>query len=108
MPAEKWFHDLKTYVFPLFPEEPVRRVKIAILDSGIDLPIEVQYSYENQITYRSWIEGDDTTGTDTCGHGTHAAGLLLKVSPHVDIYVARITQNGELDPNIIAEVQDPT
>jgi hypothetical protein len=108
MPAEKWFQDLQTYVFPLVSEEPMRKVKIAILDSGIDLPIEVQYAYEDRLTYRSWMEGDDTNGTDTCGHGTHAAGLLLKVSPHAEIFVARITRNGELNPNIIAEVGDPT
>jgi hypothetical protein len=108
MPAEKWFQDLRTHVFPLVSEEPMRKVKIAILDSGIDLPIEVRYAYEDRLTYRSWLEGDDTKETDTCGHGTHAAGLLLKVSPHAKIFVARITQNGELNPNIIAEVGDST
>jgi len=104
IPAEKWFQDLQTYVFPLVSEEPMRKVKIAILDSGIDLPIEVQYAYGDRLTYRSWIEGDKTNGTDTCGHGTHAAGLLLKASSHAEIFVARITQNGELNPEIIAEV----
>jgi hypothetical protein len=104
LPAENWFGDLRNFVFPLIPDKPRRKTRIAILDSGIDLPPEVQYAYEDRLTYRSWIEGDDTDGTDTLGHGTHAAGLLLKVSPHSEIFVARITQKGELNPKIIAEV----
>lgn len=103
LPAEKWFEDLRNFVFPLIPVEPRWKTRIAILDSGIDLPLEVRYACEDRLTYRSWIEGDDTSGTDTIGHGTHAAGLLLNVSPHAEIFVARITQKGELNPNIIAE-----
>jgi len=76
-------------------------------NSGIDLPLEVQYACEDRLTYRSWIEGDDTKGTDTFGHGTHAAGLLLNVSPHAEIFVARITEKGELNPDVIAEVGNP-
>ena len=102
--AEKWFQDLQTYVLPLVLEEPMRKVKIAILDSGIDLPNEVRYAYEDRLTYRSWIEGDNSAGTDICGHGTHAAGLLLRASSHAEIFAARITQNGELNPDIIAKV----
>jgi hypothetical protein len=104
LPAEKWFEALRNLVFPLIPDEPERKARIAILDSGIDLPLEVLYACEDRLTYRSWIEGDDTNGTDTLGHGTHAAGLLLNVSPHAEIFVARITQRGELNSNIIAEV----
>jgi hypothetical protein len=107
LPAEKWFEDLRNFVFPLIQDEPRRKTRIAILDSGIDLPLEVQYACEDRLTYRSWIEGDDTNGTDTFGHGTHAAGLLLNVSPHAEIFVARITEKGELNPNVIAEVGNP-
>ena len=107
LPADKWFEDLQNFVFPLIQDEPRPKTRIAILDSGIDLPLEVQYACEDRLTYRSWIEGDDTKGTDIFGHGTHAAGLLLKVSPNAEIFVARITQKGELNPNIIAEVRNP-
>lgn len=107
-PAEQWFEDLETFVLPLVAAEPAHKIKIAILDSGIDLPIDVQYAYEDRLTYRSWIEGDNSNWTDICGHGTHAAGLLLKVSPHAEIFVARITQNGEFNPNIVAKVNYPT
>ena len=104
LPAKRWFEDLENFVFPLIQDEPIPKSRIAILDSGIDLSSEVQCAWEDRLTYRSWIEGDGTNGTDILGHGTHAAGLLLKVSPHSDIFVARITQRGELNPDIISEV----
>ena len=79
--AEKWFQDLQTYVFPLVSEEPIGNVKIAILDSGIDLPNEARYAHEDRLTYRSWIAGDNTNGTDIykrqCADASATAGYSI-------------------------------
>jgi subtilisin family serine protease len=66
--------------------------RIAILDTGIDFRHEPTLKYKNskQITAtKSWIQGRPGT-VDNDGHGTHAAMLLLKVAPQVELYVAKV------------------
>jgi len=42
---------------------------------------------------------------DLFGHGTHIAGLLLRVAPEADIYIARVAINRNVDnTENIAEV----
>jgi hypothetical protein len=90
------------------------RTRIAILDTGICLPEEAKdLGYTNRIIKtKSWL-GDNTTDDpelrlgdrDLDGHGTHAAGLLLKVAPEAEIYVARVFKGKkELKGTIMAEV----
>ncbi|KAL7908226.1 hypothetical protein GGI35DRAFT_480935 [Trichoderma velutinum] len=68
-----------------------RRVKIAILDSGIELSGDQKdmYDVEPKIQYRSWIE-EDSEWKDDVGHGTHLAVLLRKIAPNASIHVARV------------------
>ena len=83
-------------------DEPVR---IAILDSGLDL--ENPFIIENQQLpnpcikeVRSFVHGTGPYDVqDEIGHGTHALGLLLKVAPRAEIYVARIARQETLDSN---------
>jgi hypothetical protein len=70
------------------------RVRIAILDTGMDLPNHVLWSPGSRRirSSKSWVRskiGEDEV-EDLDGHGTHAVGLLLKVAPEADIYVARV------------------
>jgi hypothetical protein len=70
-------------------------VKIAILDTGIDLPLGQKFAHKDRIKEcRSWLvtdeDGDERGDKDLTGHGTHAAALLLKVAPNADLYVARV------------------
>ena len=96
------------YVDPHFDlAEPVR---IAILDSGLDLEnpllIEDQHRVNTRIKEaRSFVHGtkpDDIR--DEIGHGTHALGLLLKVAPAAEIYVGRIARRETLDPNTYDDI----
>ena len=69
------------------------KVRIAILDTGIDLPEYALHTYEDRVKdFKDWILGEEgrSQWTDSDGHGTHSAGLLMKVAPEADIYVARV------------------
>lgn len=93
-----------------------RRVKIAILDTGVDLahpdfgkvdPVDP----DNRILRdrvkecRSFVGGKDGD-RDFSGHGTHSVALLLNLAPKADIYVARVVE-GESNyvyPEAVAQV----
>ena len=87
--------------------EPVR---IAILDSGLDpenpFLIEDQQLANPRIKEaRSFVHGTGPHDIrDEIGHGTHALGLLLKVAPCAEIYVARIARRETLDPNTYDDI----
>lgn len=96
------------YVDPVFDlAEPVR---IAILDSGLDpenpFLIEDQQLANPRIKEaRNFVRGTGPHDTrDEIGHGTHALGLLLKVAPCAEIYVARIARRETLDPNTYDDI----
>jgi len=83
----------------LRPERALRGppVKIAIIDTGIELPSEASNLYGDQIVeFRSWLQcsGKDDLelrkgNKDLDGHGTHCVSVLLKVAQNAHIYVAR-------------------
>lgn len=66
-------------------------MKIAILDSGIELSQDHMdmYDTERQMKYRSWVDSD-TEWRDDVGHGTHLAILLRKIAPNAVVHVARV------------------
>lgn len=114
--VDAWFYDLKTQVHALL--EPLRkdrckRVKIAILDSGLDLNhpefLDRQSKRIKRIRAVEDFVEKGGTGQDTCGHGTHCLGLLRQIAPEADIYVAKVVKDaeGKLDPDAIAKVSQP-
>lgn len=96
------------YADPVFDlAEPVR---IAILDSGLD-PEHPSLSEDQQLANprikeaRSFVHGTGPHDIrDEIGHGTHALGLLLKVAPTAEIYVARIARQETLGPNTYDDI----
>ncbi|KFG83178.1 hypothetical protein MANI_002863 [Metarhizium anisopliae] len=77
--------------------QQVRRVKVALLDTGVDLKhsyFDNQYPDGQIKSIRSWIGGkdgvEDKDGGDFSGHGTFIASILLKYGPNIDLYVARV------------------
>lgn len=90
-------------------ESPAPRVKVAILDTGLDRSIASIQAYSERIVeVKSWLPpGDDpaSNGTDESGHGTHVTGLLLTMAPDCDVYIAQIADgNGLIAPKEIAKV----
>ncbi|RBR08918.1 uncharacterized protein FIESC28_10098 [Fusarium coffeatum] len=98
------------YQFVDLDVDHVEPVRIAILDSGLDN--ENPFLFEDQQLpkprvkeVRSFINGTEPHEVrDEIGHGTHALGLLLKVAPCAEIYVARIARGETLDSNTYDDI----
>ncbi|KAL2863360.1 peptidase S8/S53 domain-containing protein [Aspergillus lucknowensis] len=110
--SKKWMDNLLFSIYSYVDidfdlDEPVR---IAILDSGLDpenpFLVEDQQRANPQIKEaRSFVYGTEPKDIrDEIGHGTHALGLLLKVAPGAEIYVARIARRETLDPNTYDDI----
>jgi subtilisin family serine protease len=70
------------------------RVKIAILDSGVD---KYFHALEEVQECRGFAPLPCNDYFDRVGHGTHSIGLLRKVAPNAHIYVAKVTEADEAD-----------
>jgi hypothetical protein len=86
------------------------KIRIAVLDTGIDLTdMMIKPAMSRIIDKRSWV-GSPESYLDNYGHGTHVARLLLKMAPAAEIFVAKITDDKNIDPenmSRIAEVSLP-
>ncbi|KAK4173798.1 peptidase S8/S53 domain-containing protein [Triangularia setosa] len=94
--AKQWFKDLELDSHRVVNSRPIVRLsKIAIVDTGIDWkhPCFREAISSGRIVAKSFIPrqaGDQ----DTNGHGTHAAGLVLKVAPNSKLFIARVIEDG--------------
>lgn len=108
--ADEWlgrFRDRTAEIFPKKWPQHVRRVKVAILDTGIDELhpyLRTHWKRPKQcanganLVDRGYVDFlDDTENhqhpVDTCGHGTHMAGIILQLLPHAELYVARVMED---------------
>lgn len=72
------------------------RIKIAVLDSGIDMELEALEPNPSEIIAgkKNFIAGikkeDNDNVNDTSGHGTQVAGLVLEFVPHAQLYIAKV------------------
>jgi len=81
------------------------RVRIAILDTGLELPRSAMNIYKGRIMdFKDWVAGgkDANSWVDSDGHGTHSAGLILKVAPEAELYVARVFEKQDSDCDLKA------
>lgn len=81
------------------------RLRVAILDTGIDMNHHEIFGDERIKELKSWtgIPADE----DTSGHGTHIASTILSLTSNVDVFIAKITDNNVLeDTDRISEVGD--
>lgn len=94
------------------PEEPPKSVlpiKIAILDTGIDMEHECieehAGSRPERVLGKNWLDEQNSTDLrDPHGHGTHIAGIILDLIPHSQIIVEKVTDGVVPDPRNLARV----
>ena len=83
------------------PEAPhlQRKIRVAIIDSGVskeDLFIK-QYMKRGSIAQmRNFTSPDINDCEDSSGHGTAVTKILLEVAPHVEVYIAKVTNTLEI------------
>ncbi|KAH7317058.1 peptidase S8/S53 domain-containing protein [Stachybotrys elegans] len=79
-----------------------KRVKVAVLDTGIDGENPILKSAKRERRRNDWPIKDQrsfldgVSVTDTDGHGTNVAALVLKMTPEADLYVAKISECHEV------------
>lgn len=97
-------------------DKDLTRVKIAMLDTGLQLPESLQANYEaegristkasesflpnaKEATNRDWR-------FDCDGHGSRVGQIILEVAPEADLHVARVFKSGSdlANPNMATEI----
>jgi len=103
--------DINERIFSEFRRQDARRVKIGILDTGIDMR-NTAFQAKNvrrRIKKRVDFVDPEGRGVDVCGHGTHCAALINRVAPAADIYIGRVTKDWSgLDEEVVAKVSSRT
>lgn len=99
--ADDWMHLLKTEFHNHFQKKSDivhDPVKIAVLDTGIDITescIKGALRQQRVKFVKSFVPGD-SSASDDFGHGTHVASLLLKVAPRAKVFVLKIAKTEKI------------
>jgi hypothetical protein len=105
--AKRWFEMFdQNHIHDELPQRPRKksdRIKMAVLDTGIDL----LNPWIQQKIGRIQCWPNETACKDTDGHGTQVAYLLLRLAPHTQLRIAKVASSQLLkdaDINDIAKV----
>jgi hypothetical protein len=94
---------MKTPKKPKLTGDAHRRVKIAVLDTGL-----VSDSHYVSVTYRDFVDPKEKGRIDKTLHGTTSVDLILKAYPEAELYVGRVFNTNQTDertePVHLAEV----
>lgn len=92
-------HKFAKWMRLSYAEKSEDRIRVAILDTGVKVEHDsLQAAWlRRQINYRNFCADglDSQFPVDTNGHGTHVTSLLLSTATHVDVYMARISEDGK-------------
>jgi subtilisin family serine protease len=87
------------------------KVKIAIIDSGVDTthPHIVKLQNEakgwKRITTLSFVDSVHN-GEDFVGHGTHITSTMVRIAKWAEVYVATVVDaKGNINPQSVAKVK---
>ncbi|KAK4151792.1 hypothetical protein C8A00DRAFT_16855 [Chaetomidium leptoderma] len=110
--VEIWFADIERIneeIFKPYRRQAGKRVKVGILDTGIDMKNTAFKEEEVQQRIKKRFDFCDPngkgTGRDKCGHGTHCVALINRIAPAADIYVGRVALDFDsgLDEKVVAK-----
>ncbi|KAI0515128.1 S8 family peptidase [Xylaria bambusicola] len=76
----------------------IKPIRVAILDTGCYKELEFFKDDRRSTRIRGWKDlttAGSHSATDTFGHGTFMARLLMHVAPIADIYIIRVAENTE-------------
>ncbi|KAL7964446.1 hypothetical protein HDV63DRAFT_271226 [Trichoderma sp. SZMC 28014] len=87
--SDTWFTQLKNETHTLMDSVKGGEVKIAILDTGIDLQHPLLSKRILSKNCRDFVNNSNDM-CDEVGHGTHTAYLLAKTAPQAEIFCGRV------------------
>jgi len=79
-----------------------RRVKVAILDTGIDCTHDEIQTLEAMKSIKAWkgFPASLDPRRDRLGHGTHGASVFLRTAPQAELFIARVADDqGRIAPD---------
>lgn len=80
-------------------------VKIAILDTGVDLTHPDMIARAENIKAKyNWINPKARHVHDRNGHGTFTTGLVLDYAPDAEVYIAKIAEDQPCSPETVANI----
>ncbi|KAH6950808.1 hypothetical protein DER45DRAFT_578932 [Fusarium avenaceum] len=80
---------------------PSKPVKVAILDTGIDRDHPLLEAREDNLSdKKNFYDSTQKNVSDTHGHGTFAASLLLDYAPDVSLHIAKIADKNNMTPDL--------
>jgi len=104
--ARNWIQRAKDHLQALGRNKANRRIKVAVIDTGVDLTNHDLFQYEGQIKF---LRGTADDNKDRDGHGTLVVQLLFQLAPDIEVYVHKIADTRgslNLSPDQIEEVAD--
>ncbi|KAL6872221.1 subtilisin-like protein [Trichoderma longibrachiatum] len=113
--SDGWFEELKKAHFKRyrrrkddFDEESPRHIKVAVIDTGVDLTHEafegLQESGQLIIQEGSNIVDPGQPMTDSDGHGTHCCELILRTAPFAQVYPLKVSSaRTGVSPQLVAK-----
>lgn len=102
--------NLRNYAVSLIQNPTHDRIRIAVLDSGVDdMDSKIRYAMRfgriNTQKSKSFVGKPNEWQQDTYGHGTHVTQLLLKTAPAAEIYVGKICTTKVLSDDLIPGIE---
>ncbi|KAM0512893.1 hypothetical protein ACHAPE_008395 [Trichoderma viride] len=106
------FHESYSRLLPSHADIATRRVRIAIIDTGVDFahPGIMSAKFDGRIK-EAWClrfaDGkvdNDTKDEHDSLHGSNCASLIHKAAPEADIYIAKVFKGTELEIKEIAQI----
>lgn len=92
--TDQWTQRFSQLARSHISEDCGRRLRVAILDTGINSAHPEFYEESRIKALRSWT--DNPPDVDLSGHGTHIASTLLSLSFNIDLYIGKVTETNTL------------